>query len=122
MSKPAQTRKAVTEGGAKLAVVGKRAFLTRHSSTAAVWAILYALPFWDSRKEEICAACVLYRAVVQNSRKWKRDSTAKKKGRRQSVECVRRRRAMARISEDDRTKPRSNARVAMPERDLARPG
>ncbi len=44
---------------------------------------MYADPFEERRKEDTPAECVFAREVVQNSRKWKRDSVLMKKGARQ---------------------------------------
>ena len=60
--------------------------------------------------------------MVQNSRKWKREREARKKGARHSGDEVVRRIYRDRIVERVRTLPRRRERVAMPERDLGWPG
>lgn len=56
---------------------------SRHSRRADACATLYAAPFEDRRNEAMSALLVLAVLVVQNSRKWKSDSEAMKKGARQ---------------------------------------
>jgi hypothetical protein len=75
-----------------------------------------------SRKDETSAARVLYAAVVQNSRKWKVDNVARKKGSRQSGESVRRSMPRVPVTPRARATPKKKERAAMPERDLARWG
>jgi hypothetical protein len=84
--------------------------------------MLYAEPFWERRKEEICVEGVLYRAVAQNSRKWKRESIARKKGVRHDGEEVVKRMYRDRVVQKVRALPRRRDRIAMPERDLGWPG
>lgn len=60
--------------------------------------------------------------MVQNSRKWKADSAARKKGRRQSGLDVASRTAAVPMMPAASAAPRQKARSAMPERDLGWPG
>ncbi|EDN98707.1 hypothetical protein SS1G_13566 [Sclerotinia sclerotiorum 1980 UF-70] len=55
---------------------------------AALCAMLYADPLPLKRKEEMDASGVLYLAVVQNSRKWKMAREEIKKGMRQKIVSV----------------------------------
>lgn len=93
-----------------------------YSMMAAALAIVYADPFWEKRNEEMDALGGLYRAVVQNSRKWKSERRARKKGSRQWGVDAMRRRYRAMVEERLRTMPRRSERIAMPESDLGCPG
>jgi hypothetical protein len=98
--------------------LGKKRFVRRHSRIAVLCAMLYAEPFPLKRKEEICAAGVLYAAVTQNSRKWKMASEEMKKGMRHNGLGARNRRWIVDCTETVRTTPTRRERMAMPERDL----
>lgn len=71
-----------------------------------------------SRKALTLAAGVLYAAVVQNSRKWKVESAARKKGRRHSGLLVKARIETVEATPVVSAAPRQKDRSAIPERDL----
>lgn len=96
--------------------------VTMYSIIAAELAMVYAEPFCENRKEDMDAAGGLYRAVVQNSRKWKTDRRVMKRGRRQSGDDFSARRYRALAKDRTRATPRKKERIAMPESDFGCPG
>lgn len=101
---------------------GHSSFVKRHSTVADECAIKYMGQFEVNRNDSILASCVLYFAVVQNSRKWKRDRAAKKNGTRHNGEDEKRRIAATVVTDSASAMPRQNDRSAIPSNDLALPG
>ena len=101
---------------------GNQMLVTSVSSMATACAAVYATPLVNSRKVEIVAFGRLYRACVQNSRKWKSDSAeVKRAGRQSGLGCSSSRYAASR-AEAPRETPRLKDRIAMPLCDRFWPG
>lgn len=101
---------------------GNSSFVSRHSSDAAECAMAYAGQFAVSKNAATVACGVLYRAVVQNSRKWKVESAAAKKGRRQRGDDVPKSTSTMATADRARAAPSPKARSAIPSSDFGCPG
>jgi hypothetical protein len=82
----------------------------------------YIGQFAVKRNDSTLASRVLYFAVVQNSRKWKVERAAKKKGTRHSGEDENMRIAATATTDSASVMPKQKDRSAIPSSDLALPG